>query len=99
MSKPMFYITKPVIKEAQQFWSDKPLPFAEERACNLGPNGWYVVTAHGQETLISDGDFIIREPNGRGFYPCKPEIFLERHDPFLSCSLVRMTTYERTKMP
>jgi hypothetical protein len=77
----MKYITKPKIKEAEQFHEGKlPLPFSAERACCLGPNGWYVVTTHGQETKIVDGDYIVREPDGNGFYPCKPDIFESSHD-------------------
>ena len=75
----MKYVTKPVIKDAEQFFEGKPLPFASENACCLGPDGWYVVTTHGHKTPIVDGDFIIREPNGNGFYPCKPDIFLKNH--------------------
>lgn len=76
-----YYRTKSKIKQAELFLPGKlPLPFASESACKLGPNGWYVVTTHGQETLIADGDFIVKEPNGNGFYPCKPDIFLGGHE-------------------
>ncbi len=36
---------------------------------------YYVVTAHGQMTDIAPKDWIIVEPNERGHYPCKPDIF------------------------
>jgi hypothetical protein len=66
---------RPVEFEAEQFWPDRqPLPFADRGACCLGPDGWYVVTAHGQETKIVAGDWIVPEPDGRGFYPVKPDI-------------------------
>lgn len=78
----MKFRKKPVVIEAEQFRPEAaPLPFAERGACNLGPNGWYVVTAHGQETRIVDGDWIIPEPDGRGFYPCKPDIFEKTYEP------------------
>ena len=61
---------------AEQFMPETlPLPFADKGACCLGPDGWYVVTIHGQETRIVDGDWIIPEPDGEHFYPCKPEVF------------------------
>jgi hypothetical protein len=66
---------KPVVIEAEQFLENKPLPFADKQACNFNGDNWYVVTAHKQETVIVFGDWIIPEPNGRGFYPCKPDIF------------------------
>ena len=40
----------------------------------------YVVTAHGQIVFLANGDWVIREPDGRGFYPCKDDIFRARHD-------------------
>lgn len=75
------YLTKPTKKEAEQFWSDgrAPLPFQSECACCFDGTRWYVVTTHGQETTIVDGDYIIREPDGNGFYPCKPQIFETNH--------------------
>lgn len=76
------WITKSKVKEAEQFFSDRmPLPFHDEGACCIGPGGWYVITTHGQETAIEDGDFIVREPDNNGFYPCKPEIWLAGHEP------------------
>ena len=75
---------KPTVIEAEQFRvGDLHLPFRTRQACNLGPEGWYVVTAHGQETTIADGDWIIPEPDGRGFYPVKNDIFLATYDLFL----------------
>lgn len=82
------WMTKPKIKEAEQFFEDGPLPFRDERACCLGTidggfdarSVWYVVTAHGQMTPIANGDYIVREPDGRGFYPCKPDIWEASHD-------------------
>lgn len=78
----MKFRKKPVIVEAEQYFADKsPLPFARESACNFGGDNWYVITAHTQETIIVDGDWIIREPDGRGFYPCKPDIFQANYEP------------------
>lgn len=72
--------SKPRIIEAEQFTGYMPLPFADRKACNLGPDGWYVVTAHGQETAIVPGDWIVPEPDNRGFYPIKRDIFEERYE-------------------
>lgn len=71
---------KPVVVEAEQFTGKMPLPFRDKDACRLGPNGWCVITAHGHETPIVDGDWIIPEPNGNGFYPCKPDIFAATYE-------------------
>lgn len=74
----------PKIIEAEQFHEGRlPLPFrnAHPPACCLGPDGWYVVTIHGQETKIVDGDWIIPEPDGKHFYPVKPDIFATDYEP------------------
>ena len=73
---------KPVVIEAEQFRPGvAPLPFEARMACMLDDEGWYVVTAHGQRTPIVDGDWIIPEPDSRGFYPCKSDIFKATYDP------------------
>ena len=72
---------RPIVIEAEQFFSNKiPLPFRDRGACMFDGERWYVVTAHGQETTIVDGDWIIPEPDGRGFYPCKADIFAKTYD-------------------
>lgn len=76
---------KPIEIEAEQFFVDNPLPFADRCACKFDGERWFVVTAHGQETTIVDGDWIIPEPDGRGFYPCKPDIFENTYDPVSRC--------------
>ena len=37
-------------------------------------------TIHGQETFINPGDWVIREPDGIHWYPCKPDIFEATYD-------------------
>lgn len=77
----MRFQSKPITIEAECFREGEPLPFRDESACCFDGAVWYVVTTHGQKTLISFGDWIIREPNGNGFYPCKPDIFAKRYEP------------------
>ena len=74
------YMKKPIVIEAEQFKLGAKPPFADQSACNHGSDGWHVVTAHGQAIKIVDGDWIIPEPDGRGFYPCKPDIFDASYD-------------------
>jgi len=40
-----------------------------------------VVTIHGQRTRVTIGDWIIAEPDGEHFYPCKPDIFEATYEP------------------
>lgn len=77
----MKYRKKPVVIEAEQFFADKPLPFSDRGACCYNGERWYVTTAHGHEAPIVDGDWIVPEPEGRGFYPVKPDIFSATYEP------------------
>ena len=45
-------------------------------------NCWfgYVITIHDQETKVTIGDWIIAEPDGEHFYPCKPDIFEQTYE-------------------
>lgn len=43
-----------------------------------GPAVYYVTTAHNQRAYLADGDYVVEEPDGRGFYPVKPDIFEKR---------------------
>jgi hypothetical protein len=78
------YRRRPTEVKAFQWWPGKEIPgvaYEEdyttedldgERRVRQRP---YVVTAHGQRAYLAPGDWVLPEPNGRGFYPCKPEIF------------------------
>ena len=77
---------KPVVIEAEQFHQSDD-PFRYPPGVTWGgdlPDGtgcYVVITAHGHPTPVADGDWIIAEPNGRGWYPCKPDIFAATYDP------------------
>lgn len=43
-------------------------------------SGTYVVTAHRQRSYITPGDYIFPEPDGKHFYPVKPDIFSQFYD-------------------
>lgn len=92
MSSPTRFRKKPVVIEAEQFFIDRePWPRGVTRATlqhnlprdrDYWPAGAPVVeTIHGQTTLVHDGDWIIPEPDGEHFYPCKPDIFAATYEP------------------
>jgi hypothetical protein len=65
---------KPVVVEAALFDglpSNDP-PGVCRREEDMSP---YVVTIHDQRCYVSPGDWIIREPDGVHYYPCKPDVF------------------------
>ena len=47
----------------------------------------YVVTIHGQPCYIKSGDWIIPEPDGVHYYPCKPDIFEATYEPVSSVGI------------
>jgi hypothetical protein len=73
------YRKKPVVVEATQFDDvlahDPPGIFRREQDGNP-----YVVTIHGQMTPVVRGDWIIQEPDGKHYYPCKPDIFAKIYE-------------------
>jgi len=88
----MKFRKKPVVIEATQFFENRqPWPRGVKPATlqhNLPRDRDYwpagapvVVTIHGQTTRVRDGDWIITEPDGKHFYPCKPDIFAATYEP------------------
>jgi hypothetical protein len=82
----MKYRKKQAIIEAEQYLEYGKLV---EGMCNsnrcygLGNTKPHVHTIHDDQIVILEvGDFIIPEPNGINFYPCKPDIFALNYEPF-----------------
>lgn len=69
------YRTKPKEKVAEQWQPGKTIPGVHYKRGRA-----FVITIHGQETLIAPGDFIVQEPDGIHYYPCKPDIWLAGHE-------------------
>lgn len=79
------YRKKPVVVKAEQFtqehedgflYHDEPLPTGVTfTRFDNGLSAFLVTTIHGQETYVKVGDWIIQEPDGKHYYPCKPDIF------------------------
>lgn len=83
----MKFRKKPVVVEAEQFFRMK-FPLAKGVLYDMfdypdgqKPGRFHVITIHGQETAIVDGDWIIAEPDGEHYYPCKPDIFEATYEP------------------
>lgn len=85
------YKSKPVIKEASQFFSNaKPIRYNHE-LCRTeweygvfqndvdrdSPNNNYIYQIQTQAglSIVNNGDYIIKEIDGSGYYPCAKEIF------------------------
>ena len=80
----MKYRKKPVVVEANQWRgirTDGPTPVPPGVFRDVDNGQCYVVTIHGQKTYIQPGDWIIAEPDGIHYYPCKPDIFFASYDP------------------
>lgn len=74
------YRKKPIIVNAEQFFYDKPeiegvfYPSTSSDGKTYIGDAW-VVTIHNQKSFLQNGDWIIQEPDGEHYYPCKPDIF------------------------
>lgn len=72
--------TKPQVKEAEQWFPGKVVPgvlFERDGGCDPRP---YVVTIHCQRAYLEPGDYVVTEPDGTHHYPCKPDIWEDRHE-------------------
>ncbi len=80
---------KPVVIEAAQFTGDElrgvcrcKLFGAEDAEYDRTDRGPHVHTIHGgQPVFVEPGDWVIPEPDGEHFYPCKPDIFAATYEP------------------
>lgn len=94
----MRFRRKPTVIEAEQYREGKPFP---KGVCNEAclDGDWrapHVHTAHqNQSVILQDGDWIIPEPDGVHFYPCKPDIFSatyeqeqEKHTPKITAQSI-----------
>ena len=76
----MKYRKKPVVIEAEQYKSYGVLVkgMCNSKSCYSAENNTqpHVHTIHGGQIInLTEGDWIIPEPDGKHFYPCKPDIF------------------------
>ena len=74
---------KPVIVEAEQYQGKRVKGVCKcNGATPICTNPLpHVHTIHDNHTAyIKPGDWIIAEPDGKHFYPCKPDIFAETYE-------------------
>ena len=71
------YRKRAVVVEATQFDGHNDPAGVFRRPEDGSP---YVVTVHDQRCYIVAGDWILPEPDGVHFYPCKPEIFAATYE-------------------
>lgn len=75
----MKYRKKPIVIEASQYTEYGKLVkgMCNSKSCfDVGNTEPHVHTIHDNQIVILEvGDFIIAEPDGEHFYPCRPDIF------------------------
>ncbi len=78
------YIRKSTEIEADQYvkYGCLVAGMCNSRSCySLGNDEPHVHTIHmNQVVYLEIGDYIIPEPDGIHFYPCKPDIFMETYE-------------------
>ena len=80
----MKYRKRPIIIEAEQYVEHGKLVkgMCNSKSCySSGNTEPHVHTIHeGQIVNLEVGDFIIPEPDGKHFYPCKSDIFAKTYE-------------------
>jgi hypothetical protein len=83
----MKFRKKPIIIDAEQYTEYGKLVtgMCNSRSCYTDVSDQpHVHTAHNNQiVLLEIGDWIIPEPNGVQFYPCKPDIFQATYEPIV----------------
>lgn len=81
----MKYRKKPVMIDAEQYveCGKLVLGMCNSRSCFVaGNNKPHVHTIHDNQIVnLEIGDFVIPEPDGIHFYPCKADIFHATYEP------------------
>lgn len=73
---------KPVVIEAWQWKCERQGELRGVCNCYQGNWGSHLHTMHeGQIVMLEHGDWIIPEPDGEHYYPCKPDVFANTYDP------------------
>jgi hypothetical protein len=68
----------PLIDDVAAFAAPSPVKFGERII-----NGSYslILQSKQGEVVAHPGDWIIKEPDGNGCYPCKPAVFALKYEP------------------
>jgi len=69
------YRSKPIEIEAEQFDGRNLL-----KGMDWDMGGAFVTTIHEQRCYVMPFDYIIPEPDGIHYYPCKPDIFEKKYE-------------------
>lgn len=72
---------KPVVIEAWQWHFQREGELRGVCNCHEGNWGSHLHTHAGQIVALEAGDWIIPEPDGEHYYPCKPDVFAATYDP------------------
>jgi len=80
------YRKKPIVVEAYQ-WKYGQIdagvhidPVNNSPSDDAASDRFFVVTIHGQRAYLDDKDWVIKEPDGIHYYPCKPDIFEKTYE-------------------
>lgn len=93
------YVRKPIVVEAEQWFPGKRVPGVHgdqgQPMCPChrvggGHDRPHVMTAHTQIVHLEPGDWVLPEPNGRGHYPVKDDIFRAMYDPVPSSTVAAL---------
>lgn len=80
------YRKRPVIVDAEQWFPGKEVRGVQHFKpvgvdIHIANEAWFVETIHNQRAWLAPGDWVIMEPDGIHFYPCKPDVFQAVYEP------------------
>lgn len=74
------WITKPRVKKARQWRKGDEFPGVHKEIVKGAVEALYfVITIHNQRVYLEDGDYVVEEPDGKHYYPVKPDIWESGH--------------------
>lgn len=78
------YVKKPVVIEAEQYieYGKSVKGMCNSMSCfRAGNDKPHVHTIHNNQIVnLEIGDYVISEPDGEHYYPCKPEVFEKTYE-------------------
>jgi len=78
------FLKKQIVVEAEQFLEGEPLPpGVEEDQPFTGQFLHFVRTKQRQRVSVSYGEWIVKEPDGSGYYPVAAGLFEQLFDPYV----------------
>lgn len=93
------YVSKPVVIEAMQWFK----PGDHDAVKYVGSDAFcsrrYMIKTANDWVVVHKGDWIIKEPETNGHYPCKPDVFALKYEEVKPLEPLPMDTHILKQLP